>query len=131
MLIQYIDSWKKRARRDLYEIRRQCQKICESTALIVISANIEGLTASKASKLSEMCKREHCHCVCLQETHRAQYQARPKIPGMTLIIERPHIKYGSAILIRSDLKVKGISVWEQDNVELISIDMAGVVLHSV
>ena len=82
------------------------------TALAVISANIEGLTASKASMLSEMCKREYCHCLCLQETHRAPHLARPKIPGMTLIVRRPHIKYGSAILIRSDLKVKGLSVWE-------------------
>ena len=102
-----------------------------STVLTVISANIEGLTASNASMLSEMCKREHCHCLCLQKTHRAPHLARPKIPGMTLIAERPHIKYGIAILIRSDLKVKGVSVWEQDNVELISIEMPGVVVHSV
>ena len=102
-----------------------------STALTVISANIEGLTASKASMLSEMFEREHYQCLCLQETHRAPHLARPKIPGMTLIAERPHINYGSAILIRSDLKVKGVSVWEQDNVELISIEMLGVVVHSV
>ena len=80
--------------------------------------------------LSEMCKREHCHCLCLQETHRAQHLARPNITGMTLIAERPHIKYGSAILIRSDLKVKSVSVWEKDNVELISIEMAGVIVHT-
>ena len=54
-----------------------------------------------------------------------------KIPGMTLIAERPHIKYCSAILIRSNMKVKGVSVWEQHNVELISIEMLGVVVHSV
>ena len=102
-----------------------------STAVTVISANIEGLTASKASMLPEMCKREHWHCLCLQETHIATHLARPKIPGMTLIAERSHIKYGSAILIRSDLKVKGVSVSEQDNVELISIELPGVVVHSV
>ena len=81
--------------------------------------------------LSRMCKREHCHCLCLQETYREPHLARLKIPGMTLIVERPHIKYGSAILIRSDLKVRGVSVWEQDNVELISNEMPGVVVHSV
>ena len=102
-----------------------------STAMTVISANIEGLTASKACMLSEMCKREHCHCLCLQETHTAPYLARSKITGMTLVAERHHINYGSAILIRSDLQVKSISVWEQDSVELISIEMAGVVIHSV
>ena len=106
-----------------------CQSI--STAPTVISVNIEGLTASKASMLSDMCKREHCHCLCLlQESHRAPHLARQNIPGMTLITKRPQIKYGSAILTSSDLKVKGVSVWEQDNVELI-IEMPGVVVHSV
>ena len=70
-----------------------------STVMTVISANIEGLTASKASMLPEMCKREHCHCLCLQKTHRAPHFARPKITGMTLVAELPHIKYGSAVLI--------------------------------
>ena len=90
-----------------------------STAMTVISANIEGLTASKSAMLSEMCRREHCHCLCLKETHRAPRLARSKITGMTLVAERPHIKYGSTILIRSDMNVKGVPVWEQDNVKLI------------
>ena len=102
-----------------------------STAMSVLSADIKGLTASKAFMLSEMCKREHRHCLCLQKTHRVPHLARPKITGMTFIAERPHMKYGSAILFRSDLKVKGVSVWEQDNVELISIEMTGVIVHSV
>ena len=102
-----------------------------STVLTVISTNIEGLTAYKASLLSETCKIEHCHCVCIKETHRAPHLARPKIHGRTLIAERPHIKYGSAILIRSDMKVKGVSVLEQNNVKLMSIEMPGVVVHSV
>ena len=76
-----------------------------STALTVVSANIE---ASKASMLSEMCKTDHCHCSCLKETYRTQHLARPKIPGMTLISERPDITYGSAIIIRSDPKVKSV-----------------------
>ena len=80
----------------------------EGPALTVISANIEGLTDAKASILSEMCKRECCHCLCLQETHRSTNLPRPKIAGMSLVVERPHSKYGSAILIRYDLKVKKI-----------------------
>ena len=79
-----------------------------STALTVILANIEGLTASKASILSEMCKRERCHCLCLQETHRPTNLSMPKIAGMSLVAERPHNKYGSAILIRDDLKVDNV-----------------------
>ena len=102
-----------------------------STAMTVISANIEGLSAIKASLLSEMCKRERCHCLCLQETHRATNLPRPKIAGMSLVAECPHNKHGSAILIRDDLKVKSISVCEDGNVELVTIVMPGVVVHSV
>ena len=101
------------------------------TAMTVISANIEGLTASNASMLLEMCKREHWHWLCLQETHRAPHPASPKITGMQLIAERLPIKYISAILIRSDLKLKSLFVWEQDNAELILIEMPGVVIHFV
>ena len=42
-----------------------------SGAMTVISANVKGLSANKASILSELCKLQHCHCLCLQETHRA------------------------------------------------------------
>ena len=42
-------------------------------SLIAISANIEGLLVNKASMLSELCKKEHCLCLCLQETHRRNH----------------------------------------------------------
>ena len=101
------------------------------TALTVISANIEGLIASKASILSKMCKRERCHCLSLQETHIPTHLSRPKIAGMSLVAERPHNKYGSAILIREDLKVENVYERVQGTVELITIIMSGVVMHSV
>ena len=100
-----------------------------STALTVISANIEGLTAAKASILSDMCKRECCHCLCLQETHRSTNLPRPKI-GMSPVVERPHSKYGIAILIRNDLKVKKIYERVQGTVELSTIVMPGVVVNA-
>ena len=102
-----------------------------STALTVISTNIEGLTASKTSILSDMCKRERCHCLCLQETHRPTNLSRSKIAGMSLVAERPHNKYGSAILIRDDLKVDNVYERVQGTVELITIVMSGLVVHSV
>ena len=60
-----------------------------SSALTVISANIEGLSAVKAYMISDLCTEQHC--LCLQETLRA---------------ERPNDKYGSAIFIRNHLKLK-------------------------
>ena len=77
-----------------------------STVMTVMSANIEGLTASKVSMLSEMCKREHCHCLCLQETHRAPHLARPNITGMPFIAERPHI-----VVVVVRLRSWFVSVW--------------------
>ena len=102
-----------------------------SDALVVISANIEGLTANKVSILSELCKDKHCHCLGLQETHRAKDQARPSIPGMTLVAESPHKKHGSSVFVRDGLKVNSISVCEEDNVEFITVELPGVVVHSV
>ena len=81
-----------------------------SDALIVISANIEALTTNKASVLSELCKDKHCHCLCLQETHRAKDRARPSIPGMALVAECPHTKQGSSVFVRDSLKFNSISV---------------------
>ena len=50
---------------------------------------------------------------------------------MSLVVERPHNKYGSAILIQNDLKVKKIYERVQGTVEIITTVMSGVVVHSV
>ena len=102
-------------------------------ALIVISANIEGLTANTANKASILllCKDKHCHCLCLQKNHRAKDQARPRVPGMALVAERPRNKHGSSVFVRDGLKANSISVREEDNVEFITVELPGVVVHSV
>ena len=102
-----------------------------SDALIVISANIEGLTDNKASILSELCKDKHCHCLCLQETHRAKDQARLSIPSMALVAERPHNKHGTSGFVRDGLKVNSISDCEEENVEFITVELPGVMVHSL
>ena len=40
-------------------------------------------------------------------------------------------EYGSAVFIRDDLKVKGISICEEDDVELISIELCNAIIQSV
>ena len=101
---------------------------CPSGEMTVISANVEGLSANKASILSELCKIQHCHCLCLQETH--QDKARPNIPGMTIVAERPHNKHGSSVFVRDGLRVNSISVCEEENVEFITVELP-VVVHSL
>ena len=50
---------------------------------------------------------------------------------MSLLAERPHNKYGGAILIREDLKVENVYERVHGTVELITIVMSGVVVHFV
>ena len=101
-----------------------------SEAITVISANVKGLSANKASILSDLCKIQHCHCLCLQDTHRAKDQVRTTIPGMTLVVERPYNKHGSSVFVRDGLKVNIISECEEENVEFITVELPGVV-HSL
>ena len=51
--------------------------------------------------------------------------------NVTSSTERPHNKCGSATLIRDDLKVDTVYERVQGTVELITIVMSGVVVHSV
>ena len=91
-----------------------------SSNLTVISANV-CLTAVKAFLLSGMCKVGHCHCLCLQETHRDSVHARPKVPRMTLIAELPHKRHGNAIFVREDLKVNSVPIRDDGNVKFITV----------
>ena len=50
---------------------------------------------------------------------------------MSLVVERPHNQYGSAILIREDLNVENVYKRVYGTVELITIVMSGVVVQSV
>ena len=49
---------------------------------------------------------------------------------MALVAERPHNKHGSSVFVRDGLKVNNISVCEEDNVEFITVELPGVVVHS-
>ena len=81
--------------------------------------------------LLDFCKEQHYHCLCFQETHRGVRKARPRIHRMTPVAQRPHDKYGSAMFIIEDLKVKSISVTAANHVEVITAQLPDVVVHSV
>ena len=66
-----------------------------------------------------------------RETHRHTNFSMSKIAGMTIVAERPHNKYGSAILIQDYLKVDNVYERVQGRDELITIVMPGVIVHSV
>ena len=50
---------------------------------------------------------------------------------MALIAERPHNKHVSSVFVRDGLKINSISVCEENNVEFITVELPGVVVHSV
>ena len=50
---------------------------------------------------------------------------------MTLVAERPHNKHGSSVFVRDGLIVNSISVCEKENVEFITVEHPGVVVHSL
>ena len=62
---------------------------------------------------------------------RGAIKSKARITGMTLVEERPHDKYGSAIFIRDHLKVKKIYVTAENYVEVITVELPDVVEHSV
>ena len=76
-------------------------------------------SANKECRLSEVCKREHCHCLSPHETHRSSDYTRPNIAIMTIVVESPHNKHGGNVFVRKDLKINIISVDMQGIVELI------------
>ena len=78
-----------------------------------------------------MFKRERYQYLSPQETHRPTNLPNPKIAGISLVAELPHKKCGSAILIRGDLKVENIYERVHGTVEIITIVMPVVVVHSV
>ena len=62
---------------------------------------------------------------------QSQRPSNAKIPGITLVAERPHNKHGSSFFVRDGLKVNNISVCEEENVEYITVELPGVFADSM
>lgn len=102
-----------------------------STALKVISINIEGFSSAKKIIIEKICHDQNCHVLCLQETHRGPDNNRPLISDMKMAIESPHRQYGSAIFVRSDIPINSTSSSCTDNIELLHVTLQDVTITSV
>ena len=51
--------------------------------------------------------------------------------SMVWVAERPHKKHNSSVFIRDGLKVNSTSVCEEENLDLITMELPGVVVHSM
>ena len=86
----------------------------------VMSINAEGFSSEKGHLIGKICHEIDCDILCLQETHRSTQQCRPKVPGMKLVVERPHEKYGSAIFNKCNTIIDKTSLSDNDNVEILT-----------
>ena len=50
---------------------------------------------------------------------------------MVLVAQCPHNKHGRSVFIRGGLKANNIPVCEERNVELITVELPGIVVHSM
>lgn len=99
-------------------------------ALVVVSVNIEGFSQTKSQILADFCDSIKCDILC-EETHRDSTQSRPQIPGMTLVAEIPHPKYGSAVFTKPCLSVQSASCSSENNIEILTLDTGNCTVSSV
>ena len=111
----------------------QCQQHgpLSEPALTVTSINIEGMSAAKQQLLAELCEKQKCDDLCVQETHRGLKAIRPKIRGMSLVAEIPHEQYGSAIFVRNNCICDSTSTPNTNNVEIIQAQLNKLTVTSV
>jgi len=96
-----------------------------------MSINIEGLSSPKELLLPELCVEWKCHILCIQKTHRGINDNRPKINGIQIALELPHIKYGSAIFTKPNLDIKSVGSSQINNIEIITIELTNCSITSV
>ena len=97
----------------------------------LISFNTEGFSREKADILSSLCRVNNCAVLLLQETHRGPTRKRPKIPGMNLIVKRPHDQYGSAIYVKPGLDISNTNIYSDNNMEILSINLEGLTVTNI
>ena len=93
------------------------------------SINIKGMSAAKQQLLAELCEKQKCDVLCVQDTHRGLKAIRPNIRSMSLVAEIPHEQYGRAIFVRNNCICDSTST--SNNVEIIRAQMTKLTVTSV
>ena len=111
----------------------QCQQYgpLSEPALTVTSINIEGMSAANQQLLAELCEKQKCDVLCVQETHRGLKAIRPNFRGMSLVAEIPHEQYGSAIFVRNNCIWDSTSTSNTNNVKIIQAQVNKLTVTSV
>ena len=99
--------------------------------MTVTSINIEAMSAAKQQPPAELCEKQKCDVLCVQETHRGLKAILPNIRGMSLVAEIPHEQYGSAIFVRNNCICDSTSTSNTNNVEIIQAQLNKLTVTSV
>lgn len=94
------------------------------STLMTTSWNIAGVSVNKVILFSDLCNRNDCDILVLQETYRGptSHRPRPKVQGMRLVLERPHKKHGSAIFVKQSLDVLSVTLTCEKDIEILTIE---------
>ena len=90
-----------------------------------------GYVCTKQQLLAELCEKQKCDVLCIQETHQGLKTIRPNIRGMRLVVEIPHEQYGSAIFVRNNCICDSTSTSNTNNVEIIQAQLNKLTVTSV
>ncbi|KAJ8408620.1 hypothetical protein AAFF_G00252550 [Aldrovandia affinis] len=100
------------------------------SALVVTSINVEGYTKTKAEVIASHCSGNDI--ICMQETHLGLKSNRPTLPGMKLVAEIRHPKYGSAVFVNPLLDVRDIHTNSSDtNIETVTVCLPEISITSL
>ena len=91
------------------------RKAFSRPALNVISANVEDLFNSKEQLLATICKYQNCDALCLQKTHCGTTNNCLRVHSLTVVVERPHLKYGSVTFVKTGTIIESTSMTGDGN----------------
>ena len=67
----------------------------------------------------------------MQETHRETTNNRPKVRNVTLAVDCPHLKNGSAIFVETGSIIESRSVANDRNFEIFELELKGMTVASI
>ena len=97
----------------------------------IVSFNCEGYSSQKEELISDLCAKNNCSVLCLQETHHANESQAINIQGYILVSEIKHAKHGSAILVKENILPESTQAMVHDEIEFLSVTLNNLTVTSI
>ena len=89
----------------------------------IMSVNIEGIIWVKETILTELTKNHHIDALGIQGTDRATGKQEPKIEVGSWIIDKPHEKYDSALLVKHNIDILHVVESKANDMKILTIEI--------